>query len=196
MPLQKVDGRASGLGFSLDVQKSVASTMSINDRATGEYRECEIDQTAWQLGVHYRWPIDFVTVGIEGNFGASGHKIVDVPEDLGFPDTAFSYMGGGAHVELAVTERSTVGFNARYMYLLSAGNITDEAAYGSGKAYGLSLGGEFKIPLPSSLFLRGAVDYTRFKIDFEGSGELTTQMGVFSATDGSITGSADIGVAF
>lgn len=196
MPRQKLDGRPSGVGFSLDVAKSVASVLTINNVATMEYRDCTIDQTSWNLGVHYRWPIDFLSIGITGNFGKSSTAIVDAPEDLGFPDTAFSYVGGGASIELAVTERSTVGFNARYMYLLGAGNIVDETAYGSGKAYGLGLGGEFTVPLPSNLYLRGAVDYQRYKIDFEGSGELTKEFGVWDVTDAAITGSANVGVAF
>jgi len=196
LPRQKLDGRPSGVGFSLDVAKSVASVLTINNVATMEYRDCTIDQTSWKLGVHYRWPIDFLSIGITGNFGKTSHAIVDAPEDLGFPDTAFSYVGGGASIELAVTDRSTVGFNARYMYLLGAGNIIDEMAYGSGKAYGLGLGGEFTVPLPSNLYLRGAVDYQRYKIDFEGSGALTQEFGVWDVTDAAITGSANVGVSF
>jgi len=196
LPHQKQDGKLSGVGFSLDVAKSVASVLTIQNNANGEFRDCTIDQTTWNVGVHYRWPIDFVAIGVTGNYGKSGHAIVDAPEDLGFADTDFSYVGGGASVELSVTERATVGFNARYMYLLAAGNITEEAAYGAGTAYGLGLGGEFVVPLPSNLYLRGAVDYARFVIDFEGSGELTQQFGVFNVVDSAITGSANVGVAF
>lgn len=196
LPRQKQDGKLSGIGFSVDVAKSVASVLTIQNANTGEFRDCTIDETTWNVGVHYRWPIEIVTIGLTGNYGKSGHAIVDAPEDLGFADTDFSYVGGGASVELSVTDRATVGFNARYMYLLAAGNVTDEAAYGAGKAYGLGVGGDFTIPLPSNLYLRGAVDYARYVIDFEGSGELTKMFGVWDVTDSAITGSANVGVAF
>lgn len=196
MPHAKQDGKPSGVGFSVDVAKSVASVLTVQNNMTGEFRDCTIDQTSWQLAAHYRWPIDFVAVGIQGNFGKTGHVIVDVPEDLGFADTGYSYVGAGANVELAVTDRATVGFNARYMYLLAAGNVTDEMAYGAGKAYGLALGGEFVIPLPGALYVRGAVDYQRFAIELEGSGELTKQWGVWNVVDAAITGSASLGVSF
>ena len=122
--------------------------------------------------------------------------IVDVPEDLGFADTGYSYVGAGANIELSVTERAKVGANLRYMYLLAAGNVTDEMAYGAGRAYGLALGGDFVIPLPGALYVRGAVDYQRYSIDFEGSGELTQKWGVWSVVDAAITGSASVGVSF
>jgi hypothetical protein len=196
MPQATHDARQHGVGFSLDIAKSVASLLTIYDKGADEYRDSTIDQTTWQLATHYRWPIEFVTIGIQASYGQTGHKIIDVPETLGFADTAFSYVGAGANLELAVTERATVGFNVRYQYLLAAGNVTDEMAYGSGKGYGLALGGDFVIPVTDQLFVRGSVDYQRFKIDFEGSGELTKQFGVWDVTDAAITGSANLGVSF
>jgi hypothetical protein len=196
MPQATQDARQHGLGFSLDVAKSVASLITIHNVPDNEYRDCTIDQTTWQLATHYRWPIDMFTIGLQANYGQTGHAIVDAPLELGFADTAFSYLGAGANIELAVTERATVGFNVRYQYLLAAGNVTEEMAYGSGKGYGLALGGDFVIPVTDQLFVRGAVDYQRFKIDFEGSGELTKKFGVWDVTDAAITGSANVGVSF
>jgi hypothetical protein len=52
------------------------------------------------------------------------------------------------------------------------------------------------VPLPQRLFLRGAVEYRRVQIDFDGSGQLSSDWGVGTMVDTSLTGTALVGVQF
>ena len=82
------------------------------------------------------------------------------------------------------------------MYLLSAGDISDEDWYGAGKAWGAALNGNFQIPITGALFVKGDIEYKRVKVDFEGSGMLTQEWGVWDVVDSSIAGTANLGVKF
>jgi hypothetical protein len=120
----------------------------------------------------------------------------DFPQSVAIPDTSYSYLGGGVHVDLQVTDHASVGAGARYMYLLGAGMVTDEDWYGSGKANGLAVDGDFIIPLPNNLYLKGGIEYRRIKIDFEGSGQLAQAWGVWDMTDSDVVGTGNLGVEF
>ena len=194
MPRQKEDGQPSGIGFSFDIAHSVLSTFSgMDDTGYGDYT---LEHLAWETGIHYRWPIDFVAIDVNANFGNFSHRIVDLPASIQIPDTSYSYLGAGAHIDLRVTEGTTVGFGARYMYLLSAGDVSDEDWYGAGKAWGAALDGDFVIPITGALYVRGGVEYRRVVLDFEGSGMLTQTWGVWDMVDSSITGTGTLGVKF
>jgi hypothetical protein len=194
MPRQKEDGQPSGIGFSFDIAHSVLSTFSgMDDTGYGDYT---LEHLAWETGIHYRWPIDFVAIDVDANFGNFSHRIVDLPASIQIPDTSYSYMGAGAHIDLKVTEGSTLGFGARYMYLLSAGDVSDEDWYGAGKAWGAALDGNFVIPITGALYVKGGVEYRRVVLDFEGSGMLTQTWGVWDMVDSSITGTGTLGVKF
>ncbi len=194
LPRQKNDGQLSGVGFSLDISHSVLSTFAaMDDTGYGDYT---LNHSAWELGVHYRWPIDFVSIDVDGNFGNFTHTIVDLPESVQIPDTSYSYLGAGARLDLRVTEGTTVGFGARYMYLLSAGDISDQDWYGAGTAWGAALDGNFVIPITSGLYVKGGVEYRRVKVSFEGSGMLSETWGVWDVVDSSISGTGTLGVKF
>jgi hypothetical protein len=195
LPLQKEDGRVSGLGFSLDLEHSIAGVITaMDDTGYGDYT---ITHVAWETAVHYRYPIDIITIDGSANFGNVTHALsADFPQSVAIPDTSYSYLGAGVHVDLQVTEHASVGAGARYMYLLGAGPVTDQDWYGAGKANGLALDGDFIIPLPHKLYVKGGIEYRRVKIDFEGSGELTQQWGVWDMTDSSISGTGNLGVEF
>ncbi len=193
-PPEKTDGGLQGIGFTARIAHSIGSTLTaMDDTGFGDY---VIDHTEWEAGVHYRWPIQLVTIDGELDYGNVTHTIEDLPQSIAIPDTAYSYVGAGAHVDLAVTDRATVGFGARYLYVLGTGDISSEDWYGAGTAWGAALDGSFVIPLPGSLFLRGALEYRRFHVEFEGSGALAQKWGVWDVDDTSIGGSAHIGVAF
>ncbi|HUS33243.1 MAG TPA: hypothetical protein VMZ53_32295 [Kofleriaceae bacterium] len=195
MPTQKVDGRLSGLGFSFDVKRSVGSVLTVmDDTAYGDY---DISHVAWQTGIHYRYPIDIVSIDASADFGNVSHSLPgDFPQSVAIPDTSFSYLGGGVHVDLQVTEKASVGAGARYMYLLGAGMVTEQDWYGAGKANGVAFDGNFSIPLPHNLYVKGGIEYRRIKIDFEGSGELSQAWGVWDVTDAAVTGTGTVGVQF
>lgn len=194
-PTQTQDGRIQGLGFTLDLQHSVASTLTaMDDTGYGDYT---LTHMAWDTGVHYRWPIDILSIDASANFGSVSHALGnDFPQSVAIPDTSYSYLGGGVHVDLQVTEKATVGAGAKYMYLLGAGMVTEQDWYGAGNANGISFDGDFTIPLPHRMYVKGGIEYRRIKIDFEGSGELSQMWGVWDVTDAAITGSGTLGVEF
>jgi hypothetical protein len=194
MPRSKLDGKLSGLGFTFDISHSVLSKFTgMDDSGYGDYT---LNHVAWQTGIHYRWPIEFVSIDVDASFGNFSHRIVDLPESIQIPDTSYSYLGAGGHLDLQVTEGTTVGFGAHYMYLLSAGDISDQDWYGAGTAWGASLDGDVVIPISGALFVKGAVEYKRVKVDFEGSGMLAETWGVWDVVDSAISGSASLGVTF
>jgi hypothetical protein len=193
IPQQKADGRLQGLGFTLDVARSVGAILPAMDE-TG-YGDYTLDHTAWEGAVHYRWPIDIVAIDASANYGRISHELPsDFPASVAIPDTSYSYLGAGVHVDLNVTDRATVGAGARYMYLLGAGMVTEQDWYGAGRAGGFALDGNFVIPLPHRLFVKGTVDYRRIKIDFEGSGMIAQERGVWDVVDSAISGTANIGI--
>ena len=51
-------------------------------------------------------------------------------------------------------------------------------------------------PVSKSLFVRGDIEYRRVKVDFEGSGALTMEWGVWDVVDSAISGTAQLGVHF
>ena len=194
-PTQKQDGRVQGLGFTLDLKHSVASTLTaMDDTGYGDYT---LTHMAWDTAVHYRWPIDILSIDASASFGNVSHTLGnDFPQSVAIPDTSYSYLGGGVHVDLQVTEKASVGAGAKYMYLLGAGMVTEQDWYGAGRGNGVSLDGDFTIPLPHRMYVKGGIEYRRMKIDFEGSGELSQMWGVWDVTDAAITGSGTLGVEF
>ena len=193
-PLQKQDGGLSGIGFSLGIQHSMGSVFTaMDDSGYGDYT---MNQSQWEAGVHYRYPIDIVTIDSEVAYGNVTHTIVDLPESIAIPDTSYSYMSAGAHLDLAVSERASVGVGAKYLYLLSTGDISSQDWFGAGTAWGMTLDGDFVVPLPSNLYVKGDLEYRRVTIDFEGSGALVPTYGMWGATDSAITGSAVLGIHF
>jgi hypothetical protein len=193
-PLQKQDGGLSGLGFSFAIEHSMGSVFTaMDDSGYGDYT---MNHSQWEAGAHYRYPIDIVTIDSEVAYGNVTHTIVDLPESIAIPDTSYSYMSAGAHLDLAVSDRASVGFGAKYLYLLSTGDISSEDWFGAGTAWGMTLDGDFTVPLPSNLYVRGDLEYRRVTIDFEGSGALVPTYGMWAATDSAITGSAVLGIHF
>jgi len=166
----------------------------MDDTGYGDYT---LTHMAWDTGIHYRWPIDILSIDASASFGGVSHTLGnDFPESVAIPDTSYSYLGGGVHVDLQVTEKASVGAGAKYMYLLGAGMVTEQDWYGAGNANGVALDGDFTIPLPHRMYVKGGIEYRRIKIDFEGSGELSQMWGVWDVTDAAITGSGTLGVEF
>lgn len=193
-PLRKQDGGLSGIGFSFNVAHSVASTFTgMDDSGYGDYT---YNHSQWDVGVHYRYPIDLITLDTAVSYGNVTHTIVDLPGSIAIPDTSYSYLSAGAHLALAVTDKASVGFGAKYLYTLETGDISSEDWFGAGTAWGMTLSGDFTIPLPSNLYVRGDLEYRRFSVEFEGSGMLVPTYGMWGANDTSITGSAVLGVSF
>jgi hypothetical protein len=194
-PREKYDGGLSGIGFTATVSKSTGSTVTFDDGDTvGEY---SIDQSSYDIGIHYRYPLtQLVTIDGGASYGRNSYVFPDVPEAFEIPDTNYSYLGAGGKLDLNISNRATVGFGFRYMYLLDTGDITSVDWYGPGRASGYGLNADFSIPLPSNLYVRGAVAWEKYSIDFDGAGVITDDEGVYESKDSTITGALDVGIGF
>jgi hypothetical protein len=193
-PLQKYDGRPSGVGFSATFAKSIGSTYTFDDGdTTADYT---IDQSLFEAGVHYRWPLGQVSIDTHASYGRSSHIIQDAPEELEVPDVSYEWIGMGADLELAITDKASVALGGSYMYMLNTGDLTSEDWYGSGSASGLEFHGSFTVPLPYDMFVKGQLTYRRITTNFNGDGTLTQLWGVVDATDTSVGGAVNVGVQF
>ena len=193
-PLHKQDGGLSGFGFSASIAHSLGTNFTAMD--SSGYGDYTYNHSQWELGAHYRYPIDMITIDSGVSYGNVTHTIVDLPQSIAIPDTSYTYLSAGAHVALAVSDRANIGFGAKYLYLLETGDISSEDWFGAGTAWGMTLSGDFTIPLPSNLYVRGDLEYRRITLDFEGSGALVPTYGMWGASDTAITGSANLGINF
>ena len=194
-PSKKIDGIQSGIGFSFGVGHSLGSVVTFDDGQTvGDY---VINQSAWNAGIHYRAPLgNSFAIDGEVSYGSSSYVIEDAPMAFEVPDTKYTYLSAGGHLDLKITERSTVGFGAKYMYMLGTGDLNSTDWYGPGGSSGWHLDGNFVIPLPANMFLEGNLAYTRIKTAFDGVGQITEAEGVSEAVDSSISGTVKIGIGF
>jgi hypothetical protein len=190
-PLAKYDGRPSGVGFSASVYKSAGAVVGIDGDDIGDYT---IDQSGFTGAVHWRQPVGVWTIDGEVGYSRHGYAIEDAPMGWEVPDVAYSSAHAGAHVDLAIGKRASVGFGGRYFYTFSAGNLNDENTYGAGVTTGLSLDANFKIPLPHNMFVRGKLEWRRFSTEFDGSGEIADMELVRSGTDSTVGLIVGVGV--
>jgi hypothetical protein len=194
-PSQQIDGILSGVGFTGSVHHSAGSTVDFDNGDT--VSGMVINQNGWELGVHYRTPINSL-VAIDGGafYGNQTFEIVDAPQDFEVPDTKYSYLGASGHLDLAITDRATVGFGVRYFTVLDSGDLASTEWFGPVNASGLGLEGSFVVPLPKGLYVRGQLSYQRISLETTGGGKITDDEGVTSGTDSLISGNVNIGIAF
>ena len=193
-PTQAVDGKLSGIGFSLKLHKAIGATLIASDETgTGEY---EVQHSTYDAAVHYRYPIEEFTIEGEVSYGGWGHTVVDLPESIAVPDTSYHYLGLGARAEAAPSERASLGAEARYLRISDSGDVTSQDWYGAGDAHGWVLAGDVTVTLPASLFIRAGVEWRKITLELDGSGELSDWWGVGTFYDTSVTGSALVGAQF
>ena len=194
-PTKKFDGGLSGVGFTFGLTKSAGSEVSFDDGET--VSEYVINQSSYEAGIHYRRPLASL-LSIDGgvSYGKSSYLIPDAPQAFEVPDTEYSYVGGAVHLDLTITERASVGFGAKYMYLLDVGDISSVDWYGPGRASGLGFDASFVIPLPHDLYVNGKLKYEKFRISYDGVGVITEQDGVSESNDATVNGSIDVGIQF
>ncbi len=194
-PLRKTDGQLSGIGFSFGIQHSAGSVVTFDDGET--VAEYNINQSAYDLGVHYRYPLaDLVSIDGHVNYGRNAYTISDAPQTFEVPDTDYSYLGAGVKLDLNIADRATVGFGAKYMYILDTGDISSVDWYGPGRASGYGLDGSFVIPLPKSLYVQGTLDYEHYSIEYDGVGQVTEDEGVVESSDSTVAGKVNLGIQF
>ncbi|HEY1814418.1 MAG TPA: hypothetical protein VGG74_18830 [Kofleriaceae bacterium] len=202
-PEHKTGVDLSGLGGTFQLQKSIGATISANDTVNDTYGDYTLDFTSWEAAVHYRHQMGIMTLDAQVNYGRSSYQLEsDFPSTVQIPDVQYEYLGAGGDLELAVTDRVRIGAGGRYMYIISAGDVSDEEWYGSGTASGLELNLNFKIPVTDIIYIRGAIEYRRVSMDFDGDGNLSTpdtgddSLGVSNITDSWILGTVQVGASF
>lgn len=195
-PVQALSSQTSGIGFSFKLARSLDAQLAAFDPETETYGAYTLEHTAYEGAVRYRHPIDLVTLDGEAAYGRATYQILDLPGGVQIPDTSYSFMSAGGHVELAVTERASVALGGRLIYLLSAGDVNEQDWYGAGSGSALALDARFSIPLSDLLSVRGALEYRRFALDFEQSGRIADELDVSRLVDSSISGAAQLVVQF
>ncbi|MDQ3338662.1 MAG: hypothetical protein M4D80_26150 [Myxococcota bacterium] len=191
-PLKKMDGALSGVGFSVNLYKAPASTTTVQgDDFVADYK---IDSGGFDAAVHYRQPLGDI-VHIDGHAGyAQEYFNLEQDVELDVPDVGYKYFWAGANVDLNVTDRATVGFGVKYLYVTDNGQISDINWMGPGTASGWALDGNFSIPLPKNLYVRGELKYRRFSMEFDAP-DLSAER-AYAAKDGTVAGTAHIGIQF
>jgi hypothetical protein len=181
----------SGLGFSLRIAKSMDSSFAAMDNSG--YGNFTFDYTEVDGGVHYRHLMGPFAIDTELDTGKIESTIPDLPTDIVIPDTDYWYVGAGAHA-YARTEFATFGVGGRYLHMESEGDITSEDWFGSASAYGYGFDASVMVPLPRSLYLKGTLNWTREHLDFEGSGTVAQQFGLWTVDDTSVMAAASLGI--
>jgi len=193
-PTKKIDGRLSGLGATFSLYHAVGSTVTSDEG--DQVVDYSIDQSGWDVGLHYRLPLDMINLDFQAFYGQDDYIISGASAEFDVPDTGYRYIGVGAAVELQITDHATIGFGAKYFDVLDTGDISQQMWYGPGAASGLALNANFTVPLPSKMFVRGDLSYKRFTLEPTGGGDITDMNGVDSATDTTVQASVELGVSF
>jgi hypothetical protein len=194
-PDKKLDGILSGVGITASLHHSVGSTVEFGLEDSVE--EDVVNQTGWEFGLHYRYPLSNL-VAIDGGayYGSQSFEIDTANMDIEVPNTKYSYLGAGVHLDLAVTEHALVGFGARYFTVFDSGDLASTDWFGPVSASGLGLEGSFQIPLPENLYVRGELSFQRISLETSGGGVITDEEGVTGGSDSVVRGSVNVGIAF
>lgn len=188
----------TGFGLTFELQKSVNATLAENDTVNDTFGDYSLDYTAVEIGAHYRHKVGSLVVGAMVSYGAASWSLEsDFPQSVPIPDTRYEHIDAGVEAQLAVGARARVGFGARYMHILSTGDMTEMEWYGPGSSSGLGLDLDLKVPLTDTLYLRGLLEYRRVSTNFDGDGSLSVEssLAVSNITDTWIMSGIQLGVA-
>ncbi|MEO8702007.1 MAG: hypothetical protein ABI867_18320 [Kofleriaceae bacterium] len=196
-PTRAWDGIPSGVGFSFSIGHSLGSTVTFDDVDNEEIADYAINQSQWHAGVHYRVALNH-SFAFDGEvaYGQNNYTITDASANFEVPDTSYSYLSAGGHIDLAITDHASVGFGGKYLHVLDSGDLSSTEWYGPGKSSGIQLEGGFVVPLPKDLFINTKLTYSRIKTSFDGVGVITEEEGVIDATDSTVGGTVTVGIKF
>ena len=197
-PEERYGDELTGFGGTLEVQKSINAEVDANDLVNDTYGAYGLDYTSLEIGAHYRHKMGALLLdGMVSYNSASWTLAGDFPTSVAIPDTRYQHVDVGGSLEVAVSERARVGVGARYMYILSTGDVSNPDWYGSASSSGLGVDVDFKIPLTDTVFLRGLLEYRRVSMELDGDGTLSASnmLAVSNIVDTWFLGGVQLGVA-
>jgi len=174
-------GGLAGLGLGFTVERVITIKSKFRDT------EYDSSQTRFGGGLRYRWNFGNTatspTLKLLAGINHLDFSIDRGSANLGFPNVAYTYIDLGAGGRIPLGSPSLALFiDARYLQILSSGEITETAFYGSGG--GLGFDGEvgFEYLFARRGVVRVGGRYQRIALDFDGNGMLSNNLDGNSAT--------------
>jgi hypothetical protein len=174
-PLAGQGKHLARLGASLVIDRAVglSSQLSMNGSTT----EFDTVQSRWGLGLRYALPVsDGAIVKLAAGYDQLEHTIDASGVNVPLPDVSYSYLDIGAGAYVPLGKEIAVNADARYLHVLSAGEIQDADKYGTGNVVGLDVDANLEYRMSPTIHLRAGVRYLRMAFDFDGSGSWTTEL--------------------
>jgi hypothetical protein len=163
-------GPLSGIGVGVYFDRVLTLKSSLGST--------EFDTTATGFGVGLRYRFNFGSSpklpSIKVLFGWN-HLAFDVDHgttDIDLPNVSYSYLDAGIGVRVPLTVPWLALYaDARWMFVLSSGEISDGVWYGGGSTKGLDVNGGIEARIAEAWSIRGGVHYRRIAFDFDGTGD-------------------------
>jgi len=145
----------------------------------------------------YRFAVG--TSDVQPVFGASAgylrQQVHILDTSIALPDVAYDALALGADVRIPIgTRRVALCALAHYLVVGDGGELLRPETYGDSSTAGLELGLSLEVRALSSVFVRLAGSYTRYSIEFNGTGMLSNP-GAVGATDQYTSGTVSAGLA-
>jgi hypothetical protein len=175
---------SSGSSFLRDIGLSLVFDRVLlikSELEGGDGESLPTAQTRYGGGLVYRWNFGSSptnpTLKVGARFNQQSFTIDEGeaadPGSIEIPDVKYTYIDPGIGLRLPLGLRIAILAEARYLYVLDAGQIQNDNRYGSASviAFDADVGGEFKV-LPY-LVARAGARYASYSLEFDGTGELT-----------------------
>jgi hypothetical protein len=156
-----------GVGFVLDRVLLLKSRLDMTEYGTTQMR--------FGGGLRYRWNIGnkatMPTVKVIADFQRLTFAIDRGTQDIDLPNVSYSYLDLGLAGRFPLgTPMAAVYVDARYLHVLSSGELSDPMYYGSGSALGFDGDAGFELQFLGRAILRVGGRYQRIVHDFDGNG--------------------------
>ncbi len=176
------------LGFAFMLEKALRVNSRIN--LDGVARDFDTAQSRWGVGARYRVPVGKHSLALAAGYDRLSHSINTNGLALDLPNVSYSYLDLGAGLAIAFADgKWALNGDARYLHVLSAGEISQSSAYGGGTVAGVHVDANMARKLASGIIIRGGVEYLRMAFAFDGSGAMTD---IDGEPDQDVGGAADV----
>lgn len=165
-------GRLVGPGIAASYRHSLGATATFDDDLADELLELPVVDSAWAIGLRYRQPLGPVLLDVGAAHHSHSHRVDERPDWLELPDAEYRSIAASAWLEATVRARATVALGASYHYVLDAGELMTDAAYGPGTISAYDLAAAVDVPLGSALFAHAGLAYHQVTMAFTGDGAL------------------------